>query len=343
MSKPKIFITRRIPDAGIDMLAEVAEVVVNPEDRTLSRAELLASVADCQGVIGLLTEKIDAEFFDAAPKLKGSANYAVGYDNIDVAEATRRSIPVSNTPGVLTDATAECAWALIFATARRVAEADRVMRSGAWQGWGPLQFIGQGVRGKTLGIVGAGRIGTAMALMSRGFDMRVLYTSSSGRRNAVLEDTLKARLVPFDTLLAEADFISIHTPLTPDTRHLFDAAAFGRMKRTACIVNTARGPVIKEDDLVDALKNGVIAGAGLDVFEREPAMAPGLAGLDNAVVLPHIGSATVESRTDMATLAARNMLAMLAGQRPETCLNPDIFGPAFFDAERSDRKGGAKA
>lgn len=336
MSRPKIFITRRIPDAGIDMLSKVADVVVNPEDRTLSRAELLDAVAHCQGVVGLLTEKIDAEFFDAAPGLKGYANYAVGYDNIDVAEATRRGIPVSNTPGVLTDATAECAWALLFATARRVVEADRVMRSGSWQGWGPLQFIGQGVRGKTLGIVGAGRIGTAMALMSRGFDMPVLYTSSSGRHNAVLEDTLGARLVTFDTLLAEADFISVHTPLTPHTRHLFDATAFARMKPTACIVNTARGPVIKEDDLVAALRDGVIAGAGLDVFENEPAMAPGLAGLDNAVILPHIGSATIESRTDMATLAARNLLAMLDGRRPETCLNPELF-----DAERADEGAGA--
>jgi glyoxylate reductase len=314
-----------IPEAGIELLRSVAEVEINPDDRPLSRAELLKAVADCHGVIGLLTEKIDAEFFDAAPLLRGYANYAVGYDNIDVAEATRRGIPVSNTPGVLTDATAECAWALLFAAARRVVESDRVMRSGSWSGWGPLQFIGAGVRGKTLGIVGAGRIGTAMALMSRGFDMPVLYTSSSNRKNSVLEDRLGARLVPFDTLLAESDFISIHTPLTPATRHLFDAEAFSRMKRSAYLVNTARGPVIKEDDLVTALRTGEIAGAGLDVYEAEPAMADGLAELDNAVVLPHIGSATIESRTDMATLAARNLAAMLAGQRPETCLNPQLF------------------
>jgi glyoxylate reductase len=328
MEKPTVFITRKIPEAGIELLETMARVVVNPEDRPLPRTELLNAVADCQGVIGLLTERIDAEFFEAAPRLKGYANYAVGFDNIDVAEATRRGIPVSNTPGVLTDATAECAWALLFAVARRVVESDVVMRSGAWPGWGPLQFIGGGVRGKTLGIVGAGRIGTTMALMSRGFDMPVVYTSSSGRRNAVLEERLNARLVSFDTLLAESDFISIHCPLTPDTHHLFDADAFTRMKPTAFLVNTARGPVIDEAALVAALADGRIAGAGLDVYEGEPAMAPGLAELPNAVLLPHVGSATIESRTDMATLAARNLLAMLAGQRPETCLNPILFDDA---------------
>lgn len=327
MSQYKIFITRRIPQAGIDLLGEVAEVHVNPVDAPMDRAELLAELSSggYDGVVGLLTDRIDAEFFDALPSLKGYANYAVGYDNIDVAEATRRSIPVSNTPGVLTDATAECAWALLFAVVRRVVETDRVMRSGQWDGWGPLQFIGGDVRGKTLGIVGAGRIGTATALMSRGFDMEVLYTSSSGRRNEVLESELEARLVPFEELLEQSDFISIHCPLTPQTRHLFDAMAFERMKQTAYLINTARGPVIKEDDLVTALKHNVIAGAGLDVYENEPAMAQGLAGLDNVVVLPHIGSATISSRTDMATLAARNLLAMLRGERPETCLNPELY------------------
>lgn len=325
MERRKVFITRRIPEEGIELLRQAADVEVNPVDAPMDRAELLERIADCHGVVGLLTDRIDAEFFDAAPLLKGYANYAVGFDNIDVAEATRRTLPVSNTPGVLTDATAECAWALLFAVARRVVESDRVMRSGRWTGWGPLQFIGGDVSGRTLGIVGAGRIGTAMALMGRGFNMKVLYTSSSGRRNEVLESQLNARLADFDTLLAESDFISIHTPLTPATRHLFDAGAFSRMKRTAYIVNTARGPVIKEDDLAAALKAGTIAGAGLDVFENEPSMAPGLAELDNVVVLPHIGSATRSSRTDMATLAARNLIAMLDGGKPETCLNPEIY------------------
>lgn len=325
MQRPKIYITRRIPEEGIDLLHTVADVEINPEDRPLSRQELLDNVTDCDGVIGLLTERIDAEFFDAAPRLKGYANYAVGFDNIDVAEATKRQLPVSNTPGVLTDATAECAWALIFSVARRVVESDSVMRSGTWTGWGPLQFIGGDVSGKTLGIVGAGRIGTAMALKSRGFGMKVLYTSSSGRKNDVLEGELGARLVSFDELLEQSDFISLHAPLTDDTRHLFDADAFTKMKKSAYLVNTARGPVINESDLVDALKSGEIAGAGLDVYENEPQMAEGLAKLDNVVVLPHIGSATISSRTNMATLAARNIMAMLDGTEPETCLNPQIY------------------
>ena len=325
MERFKVFITRRIPQDGINLLGQVADVDINLQDAPLAREDLLAAASKYDGILGVLTDKIDKEFMDAASNLKGYANYAVGFDNIDVPEATRRKLPVSNTPGVLTDATAECAWALLFATARRIVETDAVMRSGAWKGWGPLQFIGGDVRGKTLGIVGAGRIGTTMALMSRGFDMKVLYTSSSGRKNGVLESELSARLVPFDQLLAEADFISIHTPLTPQTHHLFGKEAFSRMKNTAYVINTARGPVIDENALVTALRKGEIAGAGLDVYENEPAMAPGLAELDNAVVLPHIGSATKSSRTNMATLAARNLIAMLKGQRPETCLNPELF------------------
>ncbi len=323
--KPRVYITRQIPTAGIELLRQCCDVEINPEDRPLRRDELLHVVQDKQGVIGLLTDRIDGEFFDAAPLLKGYANYAVGFDNIDVAEATRRNMPVSNTPDVLTKATAELAWALLFAVARRVAEGDRVMRSGNWAGWGPLQFIGSDISGKTLGIVGAGRIGTAMARMSKGFDMRVLYTNHSGRANPELERDLGARRVTFEELVRQADFISIHAPLTPQTRHLFNAAVFAAMKPTACIVNTGRGPVIKEDDLVTALRQGDIAGAGLDVYENEPAMASGLAGLDNAVLLPHVGSATQSSRQDMATLAARNLLAMLEGRRPETCLNPEIY------------------
>ncbi|WP_419785431.1 2-hydroxyacid dehydrogenase [Pseudodesulfovibrio sp.] len=325
MSKPKVFVTRDLPREGIDMLREVAEVEVNLLDGPLPRAELLAKIADCEGVIGLLTERVDAGFFDAAPKLKGFANYAVGFDNIDVPEATRRGIPVSNTPDVLTDATAECAWALIFAVARKVVEADRTMRSGKWKGWGPLQFLGTGVTGKTLGIVGAGRIGTAAAMMSKGFRMPVIYTTGSGHRNETLDKELGAELVSFDDLVERADFISIHAPLTEGTRHIFNAETFTRMKSSAILVNTGRGPIIDEAALVEALRQGQIAGAGLDVYENEPAMAPGLAELDNAVVLPHVGSGTAKTRADMAVLAVRNMLAMLKGEKPETCLNPEIY------------------
>ena len=325
MFKPKIYITRLIPQAGIDLLQETCEVEINKEDRPLDRAGLPARVADKHGVIGLMTDRIDAEFFDTAKALKGYANFAVGFDNIDVPEATRRKIPVSNTPGVLTLATAELAWALIFAVARRIVETDRIMRSGNWPGWGPLQFLGLDLTGKTLGIVGAGRIGTAMALMSKGFRMRVLYTNTSGRENQTLKSELGARLVSMDELLAESDFISIHTPLTPATRHLFRAETLARMKPSAILINTARGPIIKEDDLVAELRSRGIAGAGLDVYEFEPRMAEGLAGLDNAVITPHIGSATTSSRTGMALLAARNLLAMLKGERPESCLNPEIY------------------
>lgn len=325
MDRFKVYVTRMIPQEGIDLLRRVADVDINPHDGPVARPELLKKAKHYDGIIGLLTDRIDGEFFDAATNLRGYANYAVGYDNIDVPEATKRKIPVSNTPGVLTDATAECAWALIFSVARRIVETDKIMRSGQWNGWGPLQFIGGDIKGKTLGIVGAGRIGTEVALMSRGFGMKVIYTSSSGRKNGVLDSELDAKLVSFDQLLKQADFISIHTPLTPSTRHLFDASAFSQMKETAYIVNTARGPIIKEDDLVHALRNGEIAGAGLDVFENEPNLSPGLAELDNVIVLPHIGSATISSRTNMATLAARNLIAMLKGQKPETCLNPELY------------------
>lgn len=323
--KPKVLVTKMIPRAGIELLETCCEVEVHGEDRPLSRGELLAKVRDKAGVLGLMADRIDGEFFDAAPHLRGYANYAVGYDNIDVPEATRRRIPVANTPDVLTDATAELAWALLFTVARRVVELDAVMRSGQWPGWGPLQFLGADVSGKTLGIVGAGRIGTAMALMSRGFRMPVVYTNSSGRRNEVLEKGLSASLVSFDELVARSDYISLHAPLTPQSRHLFNASTFARMKKTAILINTGRGPLIKEDDLVRALENVQIGGAGLDVYEFEPRMAEGLAALPNTVLLPHIGSATETTRTNMATLAARNLLAMLRNERPETCLNPEVL------------------
>jgi glyoxylate reductase len=250
----------------------------------------------------------------------------VGFDNIDVGEATRRKVPVSNTPDVLTDATAEMAWALLFAVARRVVESDRVMRSRDWSGWGPLEFIGGDVTGKTLGIIGAGRIGTAMALMSKGFKMKVLYTDSSPQKtNLVLEEELGARKVGLEELFEESDFISIHVPLRPETRHLFNAASFKKMKKTAYLINTARGPVINEADLVEALRDKEIAGAALDVYEFEPRMAEGLAALDNVVTAAHTGSATTSARKNMSVLAAQNLLAMLSGERPPTCLNPEIY------------------
>ena len=321
--KPKIYITRKIPQAGIDLLSEKYDVEVNPNDRVLNREELLSAVKSADGVLCLLTDKIDAEFYDAAPKLRGVANYAVGYDNIDVPEASRRGIPVSNTPGVLTDATAEMAWTLLFSVARRVIESDGLMRSGNWGGWGPLQFIGGDVSGKTLGVVGTGRIGTAMALKSTGFNMPVLYTDVV--ENKVLDDKCNARKVDFDTLLAESDFVSIHVPLMDSTRHLFNAETFKKMKNTAYLINTSRGPVINEADLVEALKKDEIAGAGLDVYENEPKMVPGLAECVNTVLTPHTASATEDARTNMALKAARNLSAMIEGTTPPDCVNSEIL------------------
>jgi glyoxylate reductase len=319
----KVFVTRRIPEAGLELLRNRYHVTMNEEDRPVTRPELLAAVQDAAGVLCLLTDRIDGEVMAAAAQVKGFANYAVGFDNIDLVEATCRKLPVSNTPGVLTDATAEMAWTLLFAVARRIVESDPVMRSGQWKGWGPLQFVGGDVTGKSLGVIGGGRIGQAFALKSRGFEMPVLYVDE--RPNEILERELGARKVALEELLSDADFVSVHVPLTPATRHLIDSAALRRMKRSAYLINTARGPVVDEAALVEALREGLIAGAGLDVYEAEPRMALGLAGLPNVVLAPHTGSATVTSRNNMALKAARNLIAMIEGERAPDCLNPQVY------------------
>jgi glyoxylate reductase len=323
MSKPKIYITRLIPQEGIELLQESCDVEINPHDRPLTREELLEKVQGRDGILCLLTDKIDAEVYEAARGAKGFANYAVGYDNIDVPEATKRYLPISNTPGVLTDATAEMAWALLFAVSRRIIESDTFMRSGQWEGWGPLQFIGGDVSGKTLGIIGAGRIGTAMALKSRGFDMKVLYTDAF--RSEILEQQLQAEKVDLETLLETSDFVSVHVPLMPETRHLLGMKEFAMMKKTAYLINTARGPIVNEAELVEALKTGEIAGAGLDVYEKEPLMAEGLKDRVNVVVTPHTASATISSRGGMARIAAENLLAMLKGEKAPNCVNPEVY------------------
>lgn len=319
----RIYVTRRIPEAGLAMLRSRHSVTMNEADRPVTRAEFLAAVRDADGVLCLLTDRIDDEVMAAATRAKGFANFAVGFDNIDVAEATRRKLPVSNTPDVLTDATAEMAWTLLFAVARRIVESDSMLRSGQWLGWGPLQFVGGDITGKTLGIIGGGRIGQAFAMKSRGFEMPVLYTDE--RPNERLEQELGARRVALEELLRESDFVSVHVPLTPATRHLIDHDALCCMKRTAYLINTARGPVVDEAALVEALRTKVIAGAGLDVYEEEPRVTAGLTGLANVVLAPHTGSATVSSRDNMALKAARNLLAMLAGERAPDCLNPQIY------------------
>ena len=288
---PNVYVTRRIPQPGLDLLhAYCDHVEVNPDDRVLSRDELLSAVEGRDAVLCLLTDQIDDAVFEAAgPACKVFANYAIGYNNIDIEAAKQRNIRITNTPGVLTDATADMAWALLFSAARRVVESDQYLRAGKWQGWGPMQFLGYDVTGKTLGIIGAGRIGTCFALKSAGFDMPVLYTSR--QTNEALESKLGARRVSQDELLAEADFVSVHVALNDETRHLIDQNALSKMKSTAVLINTSRGPVVDEKALVDALQNGQIGAAGLDVFEEEPALAPGLSDLSNVVICPHVASA----------------------------------------------------
>ena len=324
MSRSNVYVTRRIPDAGIELLRErLGAVDVNPHDRTLTHGELLEAVRHRDGVLCQLGDRIDAELMDAVGDCRVFSNYAVGYDNIDVAEATRRGIAVCNTPGVLTDTTAELAWALLFAVARRIVEADGFTRAGKFAGWAPMMMLGVDVTGKTLGILGAGRIGTAVALKSKGFGMTVLYADV--QPNAILEEQLGARRVDVGTLFSESDFISVHVPLTAETRHLVDEGLLSLMKPTACLINTSRGAVVDEKALVRCLAERRIAGAGLDVFEEEPALSAGLAGLPNVVLTPHIGSATVETRSRMAALAAGNLIAVLEGRRPDHIVNPEVL------------------
>ncbi|HWG85382.1 MAG TPA: D-glycerate dehydrogenase [Deinococcales bacterium] len=321
----KVFITRPLPEPGASLLSGAGhEVVVSQHDRPLSRDALLAGIADADAVLCLLSDRMDAVAMDAAPRLRVIANYAVGYDNIDVAAATERGIVVTNTPDVLTEATADIAWTLLLATARQAIVGDRLVRSGSWTGWAPRQLLGPSTTGKTLGILGMGRIGAAIGRRARGFSMRVIYHNR--RRNPEAEAELGAEYVSLQELLERSDFLSLNSPLTPETRHLIDEAALHRMKPGAIIVNTGRGPLIDEGALVRALRERRIAGAGLDVFEREPQLEPGLAELDNVVILPHLGSATFEARAEMVRLCSENILAVLAGRPALTPLNPQAAG-----------------
>lgn len=321
----KVYITRRIPEPGIEMIRKEHDVEVNPYDRVLTREELLQAVKGRDGILCLLTDKIDAEVFDAAgPQLKVVSNYAVGYDNIDVDEATKRGIVVTNTPGVLTETTADLAWALIMSVARRIVEADKFTRAGKYDGWAPMLFLGQDIYGKTLGIIGMGRIGQAVARRAKGFNMKVLYNDIR-RIPEELEKELNATFASMDEVIENSDFISLHTYLSPETYHLINEEKLKRMKKTAYLINTSRGPVIDEATLVKALKEGWIAGAGLDVYEFEPKLVPGLAECENAVLLPHIASASVETRTKMATMAAENLIAVLAGRMPPNPVNPEVM------------------
>ncbi len=321
----RVVLTRQLPPTVVERLRKGCDLELNTRDRPLTKDELLASVRGADALLCLLTDAIDGPVMDAAgPQLKVIANYAVGFNNIDVGAATKRGIPVTNTPGVLTDATADLAFALILDTVRRVSEGDRVQRQGAFPGWSPLYMLGGEITGATLGLFGFGRIAQAVARRARGFRMRIIYNKPL-RADAALENDLGATHVNFDSLLAESDIISIHVPLNPETMHRFTLGEFSRMKRSAHLINTSRGPIVKEDDLATALKQNLIAGAGLDVYEQEPALDPGLPGLANVVLSPHLGSATHATRISMADMAVDNVLAVLAGKRPPNCVNPEVF------------------
>jgi len=313
-----VAVTRPLPAPGIAPLESAGvEVRTTSIDRPIARDELLELVGGADALLCLLTDRIDAEVFDRAPGLRVVANYAVGYDNIDVAEATRRGIVVTNTPGALTDASADLAFALLLAAARNLGEGERLVRADAWTGWAPSQLLGQAVAGRTLGIVGMGAIGTAVARRARGFDMSIVYHNRR-RVDPATEAALGARYVELDELLKESDFVSLHAPLNDESRHLIDARAIALMKSTSVIVNTGRGPLIDEDALVVALRERRIFAAGLDVYEREPVLADGLRELDNVILAPHLGSATTTARGDMVDLCCENILAVLDGREALT-------------------------
>ncbi|MEW6250161.1 MAG: D-glycerate dehydrogenase [Planctomycetota bacterium] len=316
MIQAKVVVSRRTPPPLVEMLSVAGlHADVFDQDDPPARAALLDHARGAAGLVTMLSEKVDRELLDAAgPGLKVVANFAVGYDNIDLAACRQRGVRVTNTPGVLTDATADIAWALILSTARRIVEGDRLVRTGRWTGWQPLQLLGLQLSGATLGIVGAGRIGTAVALRSMGFSMRVLYVDD--RVSPELEQKLGAQRVALRDLLPAADVLSLHVPLTPATRHLIGREQLRSMKPTAILINTARGPVVDEAALVEALRERRIAAAGFDVYEHEPQLTPGLTDLPNVVLLPHLGSATTATRQKMSQMVADNVLAVLAGREP---------------------------
>ena len=327
---PRVFVTRPIPESGMTLLFDAfgqTSVFVSPHDRVITRAELLTGVCGIDALLPILTDTIDAQVMDASgPNLKIIANFAVGYNNIDVAEATKRGIVVTNTPGVLTETTADLTWALLMAAARRIGESERYLRAGRWDSWGPQLFLGVDIHGMTLGIFGMGRIGQAVARRALGFGMRVIYTDAQ-RLAAAAERGLKAAFVDKATLLAESDFLSIHCPLLPETRHAFGKAEFKAMKSTAVLINTSRGPVVDGAALAAALKAEEIFAAGLDVYEDEPEVNPELLACETAVLIPHLGSATRATRAKMAEMAAANIVAWFRGETPPNCINPEVLKP----------------
>lgn len=325
MARPRVFVARRIPDAGWKLIEAACDAEVWPERLPPSPENLRAKVRDCVGLVSLLTDKVDAALLDSAPNLKVISNFAVGVNNVDLTAATLRKIPVGNTPGVLTEATADIAVTLLLAAARRLGESSTDAKTGRWLTWEPLGWLGRDLAGRTLGIVGMGRIGYATAKrLHGGWGMKVLYTARNSKPEA--DRDVNARHVDLDTLLAESDFVSVHADLNPTTKGIFGTKEFAKMKRSAVFVNTARGPHVDQVALADALRNGTIFAAGLDVTDPEP-LPPDheLYSLPNCVIAPHIASATVDTRDAMATLCARNLLAGVTGNRLPNCVNPDVY------------------
>ncbi|MGA0025039.1 MAG: 2-hydroxyacid dehydrogenase [Burkholderiales bacterium] len=320
--KPKILVTREVFDETLEYLRGHCEVLDNQGDRPFTADALAAALADRDGVMCCLTDRIDAALLAAAPKLKAVANIAVGYNNIDVPACTARGVMATNTPGVLDDSTADLAWALMLGTARRITEVERRVRNGEWTGWQLKQWLGVDVHHATLGIVGMGRIGQAIARRASGFEMRVLYHNRN-RIAAELERKCNASYASLDELLAQSDFVVLQVPYSPATHHLIGAAQLAKMKPSAILINSTRGGVVDDAALVDALRSGAIRGAGLDVYENEPKLHAGFLALDNVVLAPHIGSSTEATRKAMAMLAAKNLVAALCGETPPNLLNPD--------------------
>jgi len=320
---PKVFLTRRMPSAVMERLERETDLAWHTEDRAATKAEIIAGLKGRDALFCNISDRVDAELLDSCPGLKVIANFGVGFNNIDVATATARRIPVTNTPGVLTAATADIVFALLLAIARRLGEGERLVRANKWTGWQPLQLLGADLTGATLGIIGYGRIGRAVARRAQGFDMRVIYWNRT--RLPASEET-GATYVSFDDVLRQSDFISLHVAYNSETHHLLGEKQFALMKPTVYVINTSRGAVIDEAALVRTLQTKRIAGAGLDVFEREPQLEPGLCELENVMLAPHLGSATIGTRTKMGMIAVDNLLAVCAGQRPPNCVNPQVLG-----------------
>jgi len=320
----KVFVTRPVFDEAIDRLRRVFEVELNTEERILPKQELIAHLRDKDGALTLLTDAIDLEVLESTPRLKAVANFAVGFNNVAVDSATKLGVVVTNTPGVLTETTADFAWTLLMAAGRRVVEADKFARAGKFKAWGPKMLLGYDIYGKTLGLVGLGRIGQAVARRAAGFKMRVCFHDPDSIPDRIIKELGVTRL-PFDELLRVSDFISLHVPLFPETHHLLNDHTFALMKPTCIVINTSRGPVVDEKALVRAVRDGKIAGAGLDVFEREPEIEPELFAMENVILAPHIASASHETRLRMCMMAADNLIAALKGERPPNLVNPEVW------------------